>query len=128
MAVLFCGKAKPNPLGNFFSDYLLEFQQRKEHGVIHIDKNCNAFICDVPARAYLKCVKGHNAYYILCKRCPIRGSQNGRVAFHINGIIPLCMDEDFTNFRYENHQVQKCPFINASISCVKSFALDYMHL
>lgn len=113
------------------SDYLLEFQQWKEHGVIHIDKNYSvtiAFICDVPARAYLKCVKGHNAYYILCKRCPIRGSQNGRVAFHINRIIPLCTDEDFTNFHYENLQVQKCPFIKASISCVKSFALDYMHI
>lgn len=60
VAALFCGKAKPDPLGEFLPDFLLEFQQLKVHGITHDDKKYNvtikAFICDAPVRAYLKCV------------------------------------------------------------------------
>lgn len=42
-----------------------------------------SFICDAPARAFLKCTKGHNAYYA-CERCTIKGRWNGRVVFSLN--------------------------------------------
>jgi hypothetical protein len=69
---------KPN-LEAFLSDFLKE--------LIHLDPNrpvgenelmrsltvrTRAIVADAPARAWLKCVKGHMGYYA-CERCHIRG-------------------------------------------------------
>jgi hypothetical protein len=90
-----------------------------------------SFICDAPARAFLKCIKGHGAYYA-CERCIIKGRWNGRVVFSLNdeSSIPLRSEASFNNFEYKDHQIDISPLINAGIgiSCIKSFPLDYMHL
>jgi len=37
-------------------------------------------------------------------------------------------DENFANFLYTDHQVVQSPLVRYGIPCVKTFALDYMHL
>jgi len=50
------------------------------------------------------------------------------VVFNNNELFPLRTDVNFNNVQYEIHQVQKYPLIDAEISCIKQFPLDYMHL
>lgn len=89
-----------------------------------------AFVCDDPARAFLKCTIAHNGYYG-CERCTIKSTWMGRIVFNITDIdnlSPLRTEEQFDAFNYKNHQTSMSPLINAGLSCIKSFTLDYMHL
>ena len=87
----------------------------------------DAFICDVPARAFFKCSKGHTGY-CGCER----GTQKGQ---HINGrvVFPeisaeLRTDEQFGRQGYHHHQLSVSPLNDLGIGLVTSFVLDYMHL
>jgi hypothetical protein len=89
----------------------------------------HAFVCDAPARAFVKCTKSHNAYFS-CERCIIKGKcRQGRVGFHIDDNLPaLRTEQSFTNFEYKVHQITKSPLVHVGLSCIGSFPLDYMHL
>lgn len=130
VVAVFCGVHKPNSVEDFLEDFLAEYTelQRKQITVnghkIHV--HIKAFVCDAPARAFLKCIKGHNGYDC-CERCTIKGEyKNRRVVFL--GDYPLRTDRDFSNGLYVNHQVGVSPLLNAGIRCVTGFPLDYMHL
>ena len=75
---LFFGKQKPTPLDEYLSDFITEMKEMLQSGLkigdIHFNVSLGAFVCDAPARAYVKCVKGH-AGYGSCERCryPRRG-------------------------------------------------------
>lgn len=129
IVAVFCGVHKPNSVDDCLEDFLAEYSelQRKQITVnghkIHV--RIKAFVCDAPARAFLKCIKGHNGYDS-CERCTIKGKYNRRVLFL--GDYPLRTDRDFSNGLYVNHQVGEFPLLNVGIRCVTSFTLDYMHL
>lgn len=67
---------------DYLSDFLQELQHLKQDGIVHGDKTLQvtvkAFICDAPARSFLKCIKNHNRYFA-CERCTVRGTYVGRV-------------------------------------------------
>lgn len=90
----------------------------------------NAFICNAPARAFLKCIKGHNAYNS-CEQCTIEGKYvNHRVTFNYQPqerILPRT-EEEFSSLSYPLHQHELSPLVDAGLSCIQSFVLDYMHL
>lgn len=83
---LFCGTKKPTCIAQYLGDFVQEMEQLHENGIevngydkklkVHV----SAFICDAPARAFLKQVKGHNSYYG-CERCCQKGEWLGRVTF-----------------------------------------------
>ncbi len=129
---LYCGVAKPNSVEEYLSDFLQELQQLQQDGIVHGGKalqlSVKAFICDAPARAFLKCIKNHNSYHS-CERCTIRGTYDGRVVLGAKeqGAVPRTED-GFHQWVYKNHQVQISPLTVAGISCIHGFALDYMHL
>jgi hypothetical protein len=69
-------------------------------------------VCDAPARSFLKCTKGHNAYYA-CERYVIKGKWEGRVVFGLSNIdtMPsLRLETSFNNFEYRDHQIGITPF------------------
>ncbi|XP_052709493.1 uncharacterized protein LOC128184164 isoform X2 [Crassostrea angulata] len=86
-----------------------------------------AFVCDAPARAFLKYIKGHTAYYS-CERCIIKGTCNGRVVFNSDTVASPRTNERFQNLEYDIHQTKRSPLIDIGFPCVTSFSLDYMHL
>ena len=131
IVALFCGKQKPDSVTNFLEDFLADYTNLSSTGVKYHDKVFSVciktFICDAPARAFLKSIKGHTAYFS-CERCCIRGSWNRRVVFNTDEKFPLRKDEDFSEMKYKDHQIQKSPLVDVGINCVSSFVLVYMHL
>jgi hypothetical protein len=43
-------------------------------------------------------------------------------------IIPLRLDENFSNYNYDLHQLGETSLLNLGISCARDFMLDYIHL
>ena len=128
---LFCGSAKPDPVEEYLAEFNHELQQLCEHGVthdnIHYSVSIEAFVCDAPARAFIKCIKGHSGYYS-CERCTIQGSWNGRVVFNSDDSFPPRTQHDFDAMKYDINQVKRSPLLDVGISCVSQFSLDNMHL
>ncbi len=64
----------------------------QQDGIVHGGKalqlSVKAFICDAPARAFLKCIKNHNSYHS-CERCTIRGTYDGRVVLGPKNKVPF---------------------------------------
>lgn len=130
IVAIFCGEHKPNSVDDYLQDFLAEYKELQRKPItlngqeIHV---CiKAFVCDAPARAFLKCIKGHTGYDC-CERCTIKGEyKNKRVV--LLGDYPLRTDRDFSNGLYVNHHVGVSPLLNVGIRCVTGFPLDYMHL
>ena len=76
---IYYGLKKPDPIGEYLSDFLNELNELLQNGVIFNGKkilvNMYAFVCDVPARQHLKCIKSHTGYFC-CERCIIKGYQS----------------------------------------------------
>ena len=96
LLVLYCwycivfiyGNSKPKLLNDFSADFINEVKILKKDGLaVTSDKtitvSIKCFVCDAPARAFLKCVVNHTGYSS-CKRCEIKGEWNGRVTFNGN--------------------------------------------
>ncbi|KAL7382570.1 hypothetical protein ABVT39_024430 [Epinephelus coioides] len=131
IVAIFCGQSKPSPLQDYLKDFLTEYKHLQNNGLIYKGQTYNvhvkALVCDAPARAYLKCIKGHNSYEG-CERCTVRGAQvERRMVFNDLESTPRT-DEAFSRMEYANHQTSLSPLIAAGIPCVSSCALDYMHM
>lgn len=133
LVALYCGKTKPEPVESFLEDFLREYMQLSKDGSFVNGKILGveiiSFICDAPARAFLKCIKGHTGYHA-CERCEIKGTWDSNVV--ILDSKDKCRertDEKFNLGHYEGtHQRGISLLIQYGISCVKGFPLDYMHL
>ena len=90
--------------------------------------NLHAFVCDAPARQFLKCVKSHAGYFAR-ERCTVEGSYElERVVFD-DIESPLGDDESFEQALYlDTHQIRRTILIDNGIKCVTQFPLDYKHL
>lgn len=76
IAALYCGPGKPAYVQDFMHDFIEEVTNLIENGLQIEDKyftfQLKAFICDTPARAYIKCCKGHTGFFS-CERCETKG-------------------------------------------------------
>ena len=86
IVALFVGDKKPYNNGDFLHDFLHEYELLMENGFQQNKKVLNikisAFVCDTPARQFLKGIKGHSSYYG-CKHCEVEGTyEHSRMLFH----------------------------------------------
>nr|XP_055062929.1 uncharacterized protein LOC129445985 [Misgurnus anguillicaudatus] len=101
----------------------LEYNERHYNVVLP-----DAFICDAPARAYLKCIKGHTGYSS-CKQCTEYGVYLGTVVFpELTAPLrtDLTFDQQLDSEHHHNDIVS--PLQELGIRMVSRFVLDYMHL
>ncbi len=130
IVALYCGKSKPEPLEDYLKDFLEELKDLRDNGLMCNGKkfgvNLHTFVCDAPARAYLKYIKGHTAYGS-CERCLVRGQYvERRVVFNqLSSTLRTVVA--FSRVEYSSHQTRASPLIAAGIPCVSAFVLDYMH-
>lgn len=132
---IFCGSKKPTP-----QELLEDFIKELSHGIrngfdlfnMKIPLKVRAFICDAPARSYLKCIKPHTGYSC-CERCVVGGEYfANRMTFPYNQNAPPPTKRTDTSFAVqedEEHHLNVSPLTQVpKLGLVSNFALDYMHL
>ena len=128
---LFYGNSKPSSVEEYLQDFIEEVNRLNVAGIIHEEKHykfgVKCFCCDAPARCFLKCIIGHSAYFA-CERCVVEGTWSGRVVFNLDSNEVLRTHDRFSSCSYETHQKKPTPLLSCSVSCVKQFCLDYMHM
>ena len=86
----------------------------------------SVFVCDAPARAFLKGIKGHTAYSA-CERCCQSGVWNGKMTYpEVNAIKRT--DVAFYEMQDPEHHNTRSPLSDLGIGMVSQFVIDYMHL
>jgi len=131
VASIFYGKEKPNDLRGFLGPFVAEMLSCMS-STINIDGlNYNVkvriIVADAPARSFIKCIKGHNAYFG-CERCYRRGSWKRRVIYPIKPLAELYSDQSFSERWYECHHNGYSPLEDLEIGMISQIPLDYMHL
>jgi hypothetical protein len=128
---LFCGKEKPKSAAEFLSDFVTETVDLIKNGLIFENKLfpvvIHSFVCDAPARAFLKGIKCHSGY-ASCEKCTVYGEYYaGKVIFPSTD-APLRTDDSFKCMVDEDHHVMSCPLDPLDAGFVSKFGLDYLHL
>lgn len=133
MIALFCGlMSKSSSPSEYLKDLIAEISLLKAKGITYesctYEFSTKSFICDAPARAFLKETISHRGFYS-CEQCEIKGSYiDNRVIFNDNKDFSLRNTTDFNNFKYKNtHQNFLSSLVNSQVS-LNDFVLDYMHL
>lgn len=130
---IFCGDSKPASVHDFLRDFICEANKLTDVGIQLNRKKYNfkivAFVCDTPARAWLKCAMGHNGFNS-CERCQVKGiTVNKRRVFPIKGIA-RCHNSFKMKKDAAHHQPNMTsPLLELkNFDIVKQFLLDSMHL
>ena len=127
---LYSGATKPNNLADFLNEFVSEMATLERDGLYFLDLHYNvsisAVICDAPARAYVKNVKGHSGYSG-CKKCVQHGVYCNKITFP-EVDAELRTDVQFDELADEDHHIGISPLARLSIGMASQFPLDYMHL
>lgn len=127
---IFCGNSKPSPLSIYLEDFIHELSHLLKDGFeykqIKYFIKVHSFICDAPARAFIKCTKTHSGYSS-CDKCTQSGEYvQGRVVMR-NTSAPKRTDLMFNLQIDEDHHLGTSPLTELSIGLVSNFPIDYMH-
>jgi hypothetical protein len=127
---VYSGAGKP-PVG-FLSEFVEEFKLLMCTGLLvgvnQLRVKLHSFVCDAPARSFVKCVKSHSGYSS-CEKCDQHGDWAGKVVFTcVSG--NLRTDEQFSNKVDEDHHLpgKISPLTSLPVGMVSQFPLDPMHL
>lgn len=129
-----CGTGKPKSVDNNLSEFIKELNGILRDGVkidgtawqIHV----MCFICDRPARAYIKCIKGHTGFYS-CERCTVKGyTHNKRTLFPVNDCnVQLRSNMSFRNEEQKlHHQPNPKSPLTSILPWIDMVPFDFMHL
>lgn len=126
------GKGKP-PLEEFLRPFVDELLLLLKEGLICVETGKEftievfLFVCDAPARAYLKCIKGHSGYFS-CERCTVEGDYLSDHVCLVETDAPLRTDFSFRSREQSEHHWSTSPLEELPIDMVSIFSLDYLHL
>lgn len=129
---IFCGKSKPVSVNTFCKEFVNELNNLilsglSYNGTLYTVK-FDGLVCDAPARAFLKSIKGHTGFHG-CERCTEKGQYlSHRVAF-VSLDEKRRTHESFINKEDLNHHTGTSileEIIN--INMIYDFPLDYMHM
>ena len=129
---LYHGVEKPNSSNTFLRDFVNEAKHLTINGFTFKNKyfqfKIKGFVCDAPAKSFVKCIKGHTGYFS-CSKCHQEGQFTNNKMFFPDIDFTLRTDDDFLNLVDEEHHtgntiLQEIPYLGL----VSSFPLDYMHL
>lgn len=95
---IYCGKSKPKDMNEFLIEFVIELNDLQKNGLV-IDGVCYgiksfSFVCDRPARSYIKGIKGHAAYSSR-ERCSIVGYSYQKTLIFPHSNCSARTDESF---------------------------------
>ena len=127
---LFYGNSKPQ-VTEFLADFVEDMHAVQAAGGIRfkdrlLPLEISTIICDTPARAFVKCVKGHSGYHG-CDKCIQEGEWDGRLLFPETDSA-LRTDRDFSDMTDDGHHTGTSPFHLLGLGMISQFPVDYMHL
>ncbi|CAH1106750.1 unnamed protein product [Psylliodes chrysocephalus] len=128
---IFYGNSKPSPLKKFLKKFIDEMIDLRISGfILHMNYSVEIlnFICDAPAKAYIKGIKSHGGYSS-CDKCWEFGDYShtgGKVIFKGTS-SSLRTDEQFVKEEDTEHHMEKTPLLDLKIGLVSTFTIDYMH-
>jgi Domain of unknown function (DUF4218) len=127
---LYCDNSKPKDITAFLADFVHEVNELQNQGLVinghHYVVKISAIICDTPARAFIKCTRGHGAYNG-CDKCEQHGEYVGRVTFPQTNAA-LRTDISFARQSDNEHHTAESPLAQTSIGLISQVPADYMHL
>jgi hypothetical protein len=127
---VYYGSEKPASASEFLEEFVAEAAELLKNGItvadVQYSVKIHSFVCDAPARAFVKGVKCHSGY-AACEKCTEHGEYIGKVILPGTN-SPLRTDESFDDMLDEDHHMGPCPLKPLSIGCVSQFGLDYMHM
>ncbi|KAG7470152.1 hypothetical protein MATL_G00136460 [Megalops atlanticus] len=132
VVALYSGQSKPSDANEYLSDFVMEMERIASDGVVYQSKlykvEISAFVCDAPARAFIKNIKSHNSYYG-CERCAQEGVwSNNRMNYPETNAASRT-DESFkAQLHSDHHRDGESALIRINIGMVSQFVLDFMHL
>lgn len=126
----YCGKGKPD-LTLFMKDFVPELKDLMDNGItinnMKFEIFVKSFICDAPARAFLKGIKGHGGYYG-CERYIQKGKWRKRRIIYPDHISDLRTDVSFAKRMQKKHHKEISPLVGIGIKMITMFPLYAMHL
>lgn len=131
---IYYGEKKPTDVNDFLKDFVTEAKQVCTEGIIvnGIRMQCviDALICDMPAKSFVLCTKGHSGYSS-CPTCITEGEFiNGKMCFpQIHA--PQRSDDDFRNKTdqdYHDRGITSCLIEIPNFGPVTNVPTDPMHL
>lgn len=131
IVAVYCGQSKPLDVHEYLKDFIQEYKNLYDVGIIIDAKRysvtISGFICDAPARAFVKVIKGHNGFYG-CERCIQKESHPfGATLFNkINA--EKRTDQNFLQQTQIEHHNGISPLVKIHFPMVTKFILDPMHL
>ena len=128
---IYCGTKKPN-VSVYLEKFVNELDKLLKDGFTYNGFNIflkiKAFICDTPARALIKQVKGHSGYYA-CERCITKGEYRNHSMSYSELDAEKRTNESFIQKEQSDHHIGVSPLETVSgINMISMFVLDYMHL
>lgn len=127
---IYSGNVKP-PV-SFLGAFVNELNEIIEEGLTvdtkHLHVVVDNFVCDAPARAFVKCIKMHSGYSS-CEKCDQHGEWDKKVIFECEQ-GNLRTDEQFKCRTDEDHHLRDkiSPLTALPVGMVSQFPLDPMHL
>ncbi|XP_071810762.1 uncharacterized protein [Apostichopus japonicus] len=126
---LFYGLTKPADL-HFLDEFVAEAKKLQSDGFMyneqHLTIKISAIVCDTPARALIKNIKGHSGYYG-CDKCIQRGLWLEKVTFPQTN-ANLRTNASFIAMTNKEHHLGTTPLSELNIGMITAFPADYMHL
>ncbi|KAL2096819.1 hypothetical protein ACEWY4_007310 [Coilia grayii] len=129
---LYCGHSKPSDANEYLSDFVAEMGKLASDGLEYqsylyrIEISC--FVCDAPARTFLKNIKAHNSYSG-CERCVDEGIWLNQRLNYPNTDSALRTDESFRDQTDPDHHKEgESALLQINVGMVSQFVLDFMHL
>jgi hypothetical protein len=128
---VFSGNSKPESADMLLKDVVAELSNLLQNGIEVNERMLNvkvkAFVCDTPARAFIKCIKGHTGLYG-CEKCVQKGeSIDHRVVF-LEMNANRRTDVGFLSQEQPQHHRGVSPLCSLQFPLVSKVPLDYMHL
>lgn len=112
-------------------DFLKDLQQLQNHPIVirgmSFTLQSFSFVCDAPARASLKMIKGHAGYHS-CERCEVAGEYHGGHVCLLNTSAVLRTESSFLLQTDKQHHSGISALVGTGMGMVSDFILDYMHL
>ncbi|KAK3920522.1 Autophagy-related protein 3 [Frankliniella fusca] len=128
---LYLGQNDPADIYEYLEEFVLEVNDLQRDGYT---LNANVypfairdFICDAPARAFLKCCVLFNARFS-CEKCCVEGEWVADRMTFFDLDAALRTDESFNNQEQPGHHVGLSPLQEIGIGMVSQFRLDPLHL